>query len=36
MKEILANMEKRKPENEEVNVTKEEDQDTEVADVFGD
>ena len=36
MKEMLANMEKRKPENEEVNVTKEEDQETEVADVFGD
>ena len=36
MKEMLANMENRKPENEEVNVTKEEDQETEVADVFGD
>ena len=36
MKEMLANMENRKPENEQVNVTKEEDQETEVADVFGD
>ena len=36
MKEMLANMENRKPEIEEVNDTKEEDQETEVADVFGD
>ena len=39
MKEMLANIENKKPGDEELNMTKEENQDhqeTEVADVFGD
>ena len=36
MKEMLANIENKKPEDEEMKVTKEQDQETEVADVFGD